>query len=273
MLELMYITNQKEVAKIADESGVDRIWIDLETRGKEERQKNLDTVKSQHKISDIGKVKSVLKNSKLMVRVNPLNKASKKEIDNVINEGADIVMLPFFETIEEVKKFIEMVNKRAKVSLLCETIEAVKNIDEILQIPGIDEIHIGLNDLHLQYGNKFMFELLSNGTVENICQKIKKAKIPYGFGGVARVGTGTLPAEDIIIEHYRLGSTRVILSRSFCNTQIIKNKAEIKKLFTTGVKDIRNIEKKAENYTKDQFEKNKEKVKKEVTQIIENIES
>ena len=40
-LELMYITNSPEVALIAEKNGVDRIWIDLETLGKEERQKNL----------------------------------------------------------------------------------------------------------------------------------------------------------------------------------------------------------------------------------------
>ena len=29
----MYITNEPEIAKIAEEAGVDRIWIDLETKG------------------------------------------------------------------------------------------------------------------------------------------------------------------------------------------------------------------------------------------------
>ena len=52
-LKLMYITNNPMVAKIAENSGVDRIWIDLETKGKEQRQKNMDTVKSRHAISDI----------------------------------------------------------------------------------------------------------------------------------------------------------------------------------------------------------------------------
>lgn len=33
MLKLMYITNQSDVAKIADENGVDRIFIDLEKIG------------------------------------------------------------------------------------------------------------------------------------------------------------------------------------------------------------------------------------------------
>ena len=44
MLKLMYITNDPDIAKIADETGVDRVWIDLEVNGKEQRQKNLDNV-------------------------------------------------------------------------------------------------------------------------------------------------------------------------------------------------------------------------------------
>ncbi len=38
-LTLMYITNQLDVALIAEKYGVERIWVDLETLGKAERQK------------------------------------------------------------------------------------------------------------------------------------------------------------------------------------------------------------------------------------------
>ena len=36
-LKLMYITNRTDVAEIADDTGVDRIFIDLEYIGKEDR--------------------------------------------------------------------------------------------------------------------------------------------------------------------------------------------------------------------------------------------
>ena len=65
---------------------------------------------------------------------------------------------------------------------------------------------------------KFMFELLVDGTIEMLCKKIKAKGIPYGFGGIAQLRQGTLPAENIIAGHYRLGSSMAILSRSFCNT-------------------------------------------------------
>ena len=59
-LKLMYITNRIDVAKIADETGVDRIFIDLEYIGKEDRQQGLDSVKSYHTVSDIINIKKVI---------------------------------------------------------------------------------------------------------------------------------------------------------------------------------------------------------------------
>lgn len=271
MIKLMYITNEPEIAKIAQDSGVDRIFIDLEINGKEERQGHLDTVISRHHIKDVEKIKKVLHKAELLVRVNPIYEKSKEEIDSVIEQGADIVMLPFFKTAEEVIKFIKIVNKRARVCLLCETPEAVENIDEILQENGIDEIHIGLNDLHLGYKKKFMFELLADGTVEKLCSKFKDAGVKYGFGGIARIGTGTLPAKHIITEHYRLGSSMVILSRCFCNTKIENNKEKIKEIFKTGVMDIRNTEKIIQEYSEKEFKYNQEMIKQEIVEIVNRM--
>ena len=273
MIKLMYITNDIQVAKIVENAGVDRIWIDLETKGKEERQKGLDTVKSKHRIEDIGKIKNVITKSELLVRVNSIYDGSKEEINNVIAQGADIIMLPYFKTVREVKTFIDLVDGRCKTMLLVETPEAVEKIDEILNLEGIDELHIGLNDLHLGYKKKFMFELLIDGTVEYLCNKFKEyGYSQYGFGGISRIGTGTLSAENILIEHYRLGSNAAILSRSFCNTDKIKDLKEIEKLFNDGIKEIRQMEEKIVNYSQEQFMKNKDEVKKIVNKITNEID-
>ncbi len=240
-LKLMYITNNPQIAKIADDCGTNIIFIDLETIGKAERQPG-DTVKSHHSLDDIRIVKSVLKKAKLLVRVNPIWENSRLEINAAIENGADILMLPYFKTAAEVKTFINIVAKRVKVMLLCETKEAVENIDEILTINGIDRIHIGLNDLHMCYNMRFMFELLTDGTVEGLCKKFRKKNIPYGFGGIARLNEGLIPAEIIIAEHYRLGSDAAILSRSFCNWEKIENLEKIENIFKIGLKEIRDYE-------------------------------
>lgn len=255
MLNLMYITNNTEVAKIADKNGVDRIFVDLEVIGKKERQGVLNTVQSNHTLEDIKKIKNCITRSELLVRSNHIYENSKEEINTIIDNGADIIMLPYFKTIEEVEKFINLVNGRCETMLLVETAEAVELIDDILNVGGIDEIHIGLNDLHLSYKMRFMFELLVDGTVELLCNKFKNKNIPYGFGGIAGVGEGELPAERIIQEHYRLESTRAILSRSFCNTQKIKDLDKINEIFTTGLRKIRDFENriKEENFDQNQI--------------------
>lgn len=267
-LTLMYITNKPEIALVAEESGIDWIFIDLEIKGKEERQGHLDTVISRHQISDIKPVKEVLTKSKLLVRVNPINKESKEEIQDVINEGAEIVMLPFFKKASEVEEFVLFVNNKAKVCLLLETPEAVDNLDEILQIKGIDYIHIGLNDLHLGYKKRFMFELLSDGTVEHIIEKIKKYNVKYGFGGIARLGHGDLPAEMIITEHYRLKSTMAIVSRKFYDSKKIVNVDEIKDFFITEISKIREHEINVTKYDNETLELNKNTIKTKVEEII-----
>ncbi len=266
-LKLMYITNAPKVAAIAQKYGVDRIFIDLETLGKEERQKGMNTVKSNHTVLDVLSLRKIITQSEILVRVNPWNKESPKEIDDVVKAGADVIMLPMWKTADEVRSFVRAVDGRAKTMLLLETKEADECLDEVLSLGGVDEIHIGLNDLHLSYGLTFMFELLANGTIERICAKIRAHGIPYGFGGVARIGAGDLPAERILSEHYRLGSSFAILSRSFCNTDLVQDMGEVERIFDEKLKELRAFEKSLETRTEEEIEENK----KQLCEIVERI--
>lgn len=269
-LTLFYITNNPEIAKIAQKNGVKRIFVDLEVIGKEERQKNMNTVKSKHSVEDVKRIAEVLSDSELLVRVNPWNEESKYEIEEVIAAGANIIMLPYWKTAQEVESFLSAIKGRTKATLLLETKEAVGCIDEVLQL-DFDEIHIGLNDLHLSYGLTFMFELLSDGTVELLCDKFKKKGIPYGFGGIAKLGEGLLPAEKIIMEHYRLGSTRAILSRAFCDVTKVNSIEKIEDIFSSNMKILRTYERELLNMSDKEFAENKAEVKMCVDNIVEKI--
>lgn len=266
-LTLMFITNDLHVALIAQKYGVDRIWIDLETLGKAERQHNMDTVKSFHSVSDIAKIAPYLTTSEMLVRVNPWHDGSIEEINSVIEAGAELVMLPMWKSPDEVKKFVDAVHKRAKTILLLETKEAVECLDSVLAIDGVDEVHIGLNDLHLAYHLSFMFELLADGTVEKICDKLRRKGIPYGFGGIARLGEGLLPAERIIMEHYRLGSTRAILSRSFCNTAAVSAIEDVESIFCDNMRRLREYEASLPGLSDEAYLQNKAEVKSCVERI------
>lgn len=279
-LKLMYITNSPKVAVIAENAGVDRIFVDMEYIGKQERQGGMDTAQHHHTIQDIINVRKAISKAELLVRVNPIHEAteaycsSEEEINAAIDAGAEVVMLPYFKTVEEVERFVKIVNGRAKVFPLLETPEAVEVIDDILKIKGIDEIHIGLNDLSLGYHESFLFEPLADGTVDMLVEKFKKAGIPYGFGGIASIGKGMLPAEFVIKEHYRLNSTRVILSRSFCNVNLMHDLDEIKQTFDQGVKEIRRLELECASQAIDSeyFRRNRDEVVDTIQMICINLD-
>lgn len=270
-MKLLYITKDPKVAQIIERCGIDWVFVDLEINGKTERQEGRNAVISGHTVEDVRAVRQVLGTSQLMVRTNPWGKGSVREVDQIIDAGADIVMLPFFTSAVEVENFIAAVNRRAKVCLLLETPGAVENIDAILDLPGIDYIHVGLNDLHIAYRMRFMFEPLADGTVERLCEKFAKKNIEYGFGGMARIGKLLPPAENIIAEHYRLGSSMVILARSFYNSGSMTDYEDLEASFKAGVSEIRAWEQVLRTKPPEFYESNRRSVVDDVLKVAESM--
>jgi len=271
MLKLMFITPNPAVALAAMQEGVDRVFIDLETIGKAARQGGLDTVQSRHSAADVAAVKVVmLPGHELLVRSNPLHEGSPAELDAIVEAGADVVMLPYFQRAVQVREFVSLLGGRSKACLLIESKEAVENLDEILAVTGVDEYFVGLNDLHLDFGLNFMFEPLVNGLLDGIVQKLKATGKPYGFGGIARVGEGMVPGEKVMMEHYRLGSTCVIVSRTFCRIDDVPDIPKIKRVFKEEIAKLRNFEKSIaiESSDCDLFARNHAQVTEAVAQIV-----
>ncbi len=274
-MKLMYITNSTDVATVAENAGVDRIFIDMEYIGKHLRQGGMDTVQNHHTVDDIKNIRKTLKKAELLVRINPVHdrteaySSTEEEIDEVIKAGADIIMLPYFKTKKEAHRFLEAVAGRCKTMLLFETPEAVEGIDEIISHPLIDEVYIGLNDLSLGYGFKFMFKPLSDGIVEKAAKKFKDRGLFFGFGGIAALGSGILNSEKILAEHVRMGSSCVILSRSFCNINGEPDIPALQKQFSEGVKGIREHLNFCSLQDEEFFQKNKAELKAIVDSICQ----
>ena len=268
-MKLMLLTGNPSFAKKAELCGVDRIFLDLEYINKADRQKGRNTFITHNTVEDIAPLREVIKKSELLVRVNPINPLSSSEIDAVCNLGADLIMLPMVYDADDIKRFVDLVGGRAKTVPMIETPQAMVRIDDILDIGGIDEIYIGLNDLHIGLGLSFMFEILSGGLLDYMAEKIKTKGITFGFGGMAKIGEGILPAERILAEHYRLGSSSVILSRTFRN----EVDADGKPLLDLGVEvaKIRAEEKRILGYCTADFEQNRKIVKDTVNNIISGM--
>lgn len=215
MIDLIQITNDPEMARRCDAMAGMRLFVDLEQNGKAERQAGRNTFISSHTLDDVGRIKAVLTHTPLMVRVNPMDLGTEDEVNAALKQGADQLMLPMFTTANEVRAFCDLVDGRVPVVALLETAGAFETLPHWMGTPGLHEVFVGLNDLHLSLGLKFMFEPLALGLLDSASRLVHAQGLRFGFGGVARLDEGLLPGRDVLAEHLRLGSQAVILSRTF----------------------------------------------------------
>jgi hypothetical protein len=215
MLDLLQITNDPAFARRCDALPGLRLFVDLERLGKAERQAGRDTFISRHALDDVARVREAARHSRGMVRVNPLNAGTAEELDAVLKQGPDLVMLPMFRRAAELREFAALVAGRAPIVALLETAEALDTLPQWLDTPGLHEVFVGLNDLHLSLGCRFMFEPLAQGLVDRAARQVRAQGLRFGFGGIARLREGLLPGRDVLGEHLRVGSRAVILSRTF----------------------------------------------------------
>lgn len=269
-LKLMILCDDAPSAFAAQEAKVDRVFYDLEYIGKESRQHGRNTVKSFNKIDNIPELRKVLDHTELLVRTNPIHAYTKMEVDKAIEYGADVLMLPMVMDHHDVEQYVSYVKGRCRVCIMIETAPALARLDKILAIEGVDEIFIGLNDLHISMGLTFMFELLSGGLVEYIANKCNMAGMTFGFGGIARIGEGDLPSDNILGEHVRLGSQSVILSRTFKGVAgVDKNSREID--LSEEVKKVRYRLDEIDKWSGKQHDDNRTIIKESVDKVIYKI--
>jgi hypothetical protein len=160
-MKFLIVENDPIRAQKFEDLGVDIIFVDLEKLGKYERQAHIDSVKSNHSIGDISKVKSKLTTSKVLVRIDPINPNTPEQIDAVIAEGADIIMLPYFRKYDELKVFFDCIDNRIETMLLFEHIDALDLLPRAYHDFPLKRVFFGLNDLSLSLNYSFMFEVLS----------------------------------------------------------------------------------------------------------------
>jgi hypothetical protein len=212
-------TNDPALAARADAAGVDRIGLDLETLGKHERQKGLATWISPHREDQLPALRKAITRGKLFCRTNPINPTSKDEIERLIGHGVEVLMLPMFTTARECEKFVAYIDGRAEAVCLLENRDAAANVDEIVRVAGIDNVHIGLNDLTLSLKMSNRFAVMSSPLMDRISAAVLGAGIRFGVGGVGRVVVGDdklpIPSDLIYAQYPRLGATAALVSRAF----------------------------------------------------------
>jgi hypothetical protein len=208
---------------------VDRIGVDLERLGKAVRQRGRATWLSSHVESDLTAVGAAIRSAHLFARVDPLNPASSRQVDAVIERGARVVMLPMVASPSEAERFVALVNGRAHVVLLVEQRSALEVLPALASVGGIREIHIGLNDLALSLGLANRWLLFALGVIDRAADAARRAGVRFGLGGLARVDDTTLPMpSDLVYAQYaRTGATAALVSRSFHVSPTLDVRVEI----------------------------------------------
>ena len=264
MLELIQITNDPAFAQRCDALPGLRVFVDLEWRGKAQRQAGRDTFISGHRLQDVGRVRAVLRHAPLMVRVNPLHAGTAAEIDAVLEQGADSLMLPMFTGPEQLAEFCALVAGRAPVVALLETAAALHSVGRWIATPGLSEVFVGLNDLHASLGLRFMFQPLAQGLVDRVAAAARGQGLRFGFGGIARLDEGLLPGRDVLAEHLRVGSQAVILSRTF-------HREDGAAVFEREVQALRECERGLAERSQEQVEADRRRVAERIEQIAASL--
>ncbi|MDF1720360.1 MAG: aldolase/citrate lyase family protein [Minwuia sp.] len=214
MIRLMLIPETIEMARDALNAGVDRLFLDLERAGKQQRQGTGTWISAQN-LDDVRRYRDAFPDADMIVRTDPWSALEISDLEQVIAIAPSQIMLPMISGFADVAAMRDAIAGRMPLLPLIETVASADLLAEIVALDGVDEIDIGLNDLHLDRGDSFMFQPLADGTVARLAAIALAAGVPFGFGGIARLGHGDLDAELIIAEHVRLGSTSVMLSRKF----------------------------------------------------------
>jgi len=202
-----------------EQCGLERIGIDIERIGKHGRQRALRAPWiSDHRLEDLAVLAPLVRHARLFVRLNPIHPATATEIESALAGGARSLMLPQFSEPREVEQFIRLVGGRAECLLLLETPGALARIDDILAVPGIDELMVGLNDLSLSLRLRHPLELAASPLLDFIAGRARAAGVAFGFGGVADPSRDSglpVPADLLLARYAEVEARSAWLSRSF----------------------------------------------------------
>ena len=104
--------------------------------------------------------------------------------------------------------------------LLVETAAALAAVADLAAVSGVDEIHVGLNDLALSLGLASRWQVLAGDRLLDAARAVHAAGRRFGFGGIGGVLDDALPipADLIYAEYARVGATAALVARAFPTT-------------------------------------------------------
>ncbi|SDO66848.1 hypothetical protein [Desulforhopalus singaporensis] len=227
-LKLFLFAHQRETIEKGVDQGFEDFMVDCEWRGKVERQTGADTDTSFATMAQLTETSSI-KNAEINCRINCFGPWTDDEIETAVAAGVTRIFLPMVRTVGEVEHFIRKIDDRAQPMILVETDEAVKLAPQLARLP-LAGVYVGLNDLAISRGYRFIFKPIIDGTLDYLREKL--SGLAFGFGGVTLLGHGfPIPVELLLAEMHRLDCDFSFLRRSFYRDSKDKDvREEIEKL-------------------------------------------
>ena len=212
MLDLVVFTTDADRARAVMDGGAAAIFIDWENQGKWERQREADTEINHQSVDDLRRVRRAITGT-IICRVNALHAGTASEVELALDNGADELLLPMVRTVDEVCRFLALVNGRARVGILVETEDACR-VAHGLGALALHRVYVGLNDLAIDRQRRSIFDALADGTVDAVRPHF--GAMAFGVGGLTLPGMGVpIPSHILLGEILRLRASFTFLRRSF----------------------------------------------------------
>ncbi len=216
MVDLHLFYNGPASLDVAVAAGIDAIVVDCEQGGKRERQHGYDTEINIWRTRDCEQVRLRTPTLQVVCRIDGFRNVGLKAIDQAleaVSAGADEVILPMVDRIDEVHRMLEALAGRAALGVMIETEGAIAAVSELNRLP-LRRVFVGLNDLMIERSSENLFQPLLDGTVEMLRSRIKA--IDFGFGGMTLPELGSpVPCSLLIAELARMRCDFTFLRRSF----------------------------------------------------------
>ena len=210
-MELFLFALDDDLAAAAGRAGLDGVVVDLERRGKHERQLGFDTGVSTQTIDDVRRIRG-LTDLPLIVRVDGPGDDLGHRLTAVRDAGADEALVPMVRDAAAVRSCLAAAPDDLPIGVLVERVSAVEDAAAIGRLP-LTRVYVGLMDLMVERGSAPPFAALVDGTVDRVRAT---ARQPFGVGGLTAPGHGDpVPARLVAAELVRLRSDFTFLRRSF----------------------------------------------------------
>ena len=212
MFELFLFHTNIDFDELCIENGIHGLVVDLERRGKIDRQQGFPTQINTNSTEDITEVK-LKTEAYIICRINGVNSKTAEEVKRVIDAGADEILIPMIRTAAEIDYVLKLADGCCSVSAMIETVDAVKIAAALDDYP-LKRIYIGLTDLWIERGSPHIFCALSDGIVSLVRQHLPTSE--FGFAGLTLPDKGKpLPCIHLINEMTLLDCSFSFLRRSF----------------------------------------------------------